>query len=409
VSESSFSHPPGLHFTDGEHEETDMRSGSIGGRSRLGVTALGLALLAGAATAGQAIAAPDPLASGSVALQLKSSGGLKLKPATRTLPITTGELDPTTGAGTVETRGAIRARSRGRKAKVKITALVFGANGGAGKINARIGKRKVNGFGKLSGGTLTRVGWGARVDGVTARLGSKGAKALRRALTPGSGAKASAAAGGIKAGKRLGTVSVSGTPRTVAVLPGGTLVLHADSAFGLKLIAHCVGALDGGVSAIAPAVQSGVLGEFFTFPVTGGSIAPDFSAGRVISGGGQVLTKNNGLLTPLSCPSEPPPAGTDITNTEFEAQFDLKAFASFTTTPDGPVGLGALGTFDLAAATSSADVNTKQITVMDAPVTLDPLAAIILNTVFPNRSGNANNDFTAGEPLGTISLSVTTQ
>jgi hypothetical protein len=52
----------------------------------------------------------------------KRSGGLKLKPASRTLPITTGDLDPTTGAGTAETRGAIRARRGGRKTKVRIPA-----------------------------------------------------------------------------------------------------------------------------------------------------------------------------------------------------------------------------------------------------------------------------------------------
>jgi hypothetical protein len=382
-----------------------MTSSGIGGRTRLGIAMLIAALLAGVATAGQATAAPDPLSSGSVVLQLRSSGGLKLKPATRTLPITTGELDPITGAGTVETRGALRARRGGRKAKVKITSLVLGGSGGAGKINARIGKRKVNGFGKLSGGTVTRDGWGARVDGVTARLGSKGAKALRRVFTPRSGAKASAAAGGIKAGKPLGTVAVTGVPRTVEVLPGGTLVFEADFDFGLKLGNHCIQALlPDGVTAIPPATQTML--TTFTFPVTGGSIAPDFSAGGVTSAGGQKLRKNTDVL-PLDC-SEPPDVGTEILQTEWEAQFELKALASFTTLPTGPVGIASLGIFDLAAATTSADVNTKQITVTGAPVFLDGLSAFILNQVFPTRSGNPADDFQAGELLGTMSLNVTT-
>jgi hypothetical protein len=367
------------------------------------LTALGLVAALVASSA--ALAAPDPLSSGSVVLQLRSSGGLKLKPGTLSLPITTGELDPITGAGTVETVGALRAKRGKHKAKVKITSLDLG---GTGRINAKIGKRRVNGFAKLSGGTVTRDGWGARVEGVTAKLGSKGAKALTRVFAPRSGAKARAAAGGIKAGKPLGTVSVSGVPRTVEVLPGGTLVFTADSAFGLKLGAHCINALlPDGVTAIAPAVQSGFpLPTTFTFPVTGGSIAPDLSAGRVTSAGGQKIRKNDGSAIPNSC-NEGPPVGTTITQTEFEAQFDIRALASFTTLPTGPVGIGSLGPFDLAAATTSADVSTKQITVTDAPVTLDGLSAFIFNQVFPNNTGDPNNDFMGGEPVGTMSLSVT--
>jgi hypothetical protein len=46
--------------------------------------------------------------------------------------------------------------------------------------------------------------------------------------------------------------------------------------------------------------------------------------------------------------------------------------------------------------------------VTDAPVTLDSLSAYIFNQVFPNNTGDPNNDFMGGDPLGTISLSVTT-
>jgi hypothetical protein len=391
-----------------------MRPARIGGRTRLGVAALTLALLAGVTTAGQAIAAPDPLSSGSVVLQLRSSGGLKLKPATLTLPVTTGDLDPTTGAGTLETRGAIRAKRGKRKTKVKITGLILGANGGPGTISAKVGKKNVGAFGRLKGGTVTRDGWGARVDGVTATLGSKGAKALNRAFSPRSAKKSrtKASAAAIKGGKPLGTVAVSGTPRTVEVLPGGTLTFTADTAvggFAFKLIAHCVSGLSpGGIGFIPPAVQSGLLGEVFTFPVTGGSIAPDFSAGRVTSAGGQTITKNNGLLTPMDCATMDPPVGTTVTQTEWEAQFDLKALASNTTLPTGPVGIAALGPFDLSAATTSADVSTKQITVTGAPVTLDGLSAFIFNQVFPTRSGNPDDDFMQGDLLGTLELSVTT-
>jgi hypothetical protein len=383
--------------------------------AKLALTATAGGLIGALVASSTVLAAPDPLSSGSVTLQLRSSGGLKLKPGTRTLTITTGELDPTTGAGTLETRGAIRAKRGKRKTKVKITALVLGANGGPGKITAKIGKKNVGAFGKLSGGTVTRDGWGARVDGVVATLGSKGAKALTRAFSPRSekksGKKASTAAARIKGGKPLGTVSVSGVPRTVEVLPGGTLVFDSDVDFAMKLSAHCIDAVtpllvEPGVSPIPPATQNVTT---FTFPVTGGSIAPNFSAGRVTSAGGQKITKNNGPTTSLFDCAEPPDVGTSVLQTEFEAQFELRSLASFTVLPTGPVGVASLGAFDLAAAdATSADVNTKQINVTRAPVFLDGLSAFILNQVFPTRSGNPADDFQPGELAGTMSLDVTT-
>jgi hypothetical protein len=375
-----------------------------------------VALLAGL-MASSALAAPDPMApSSSVGLQLKNFGGIKVKPKTLNLAITRGELDPTTGAGTIEATSRFRAKRGGRKTKVQLTTLVLGANGGPGRIDAKIGKRRVKGFGKLSGGTLSRDGWGAKLNGVVAKLGSKGAKALRRALTPGGAKKAAAAAGGIKAGKPLGSVSINSVPENVEVLPGGVLEFEADPLFAIKLAQHCVNAtlhlldpsLPEAVVPIAPGTEP-VL-RFFFFPVTGGSIAPDFSSGRVTSAGGQKLTKNDdGSLTGQTGCSGGSPIGTSVLNTEFEAQFELKAFASATVLPTGPIGVGSLGPFDLAAAAAtSANPNTREVTVTDAPVTMDGLSATVFNGVFPNGSGNPANDFEAGDALGTMSLSVTT-
>jgi hypothetical protein len=392
-----------------------MLTARCGGTRRTTVVAILTAVSVAAmlAAPNAALAGPDPLSSNSsVTLQLRSSGGLKLKPTTLALPVNTGQLDPTTGAGSIQTNRGFRARSGGRKTKVKITLLTLGANGGPGKMDVKVGKRKVKGFAKLSGGTLTRDGWGAKLDGVSARLASKGAKALKRELTPGGRVKASAAAGGIKAGKPLGTVSVSSVPQTVEVLPGGTLVFEAATVpFGEKLVAHCIFpdpvlGVDG-VEPIAPAVQSGLLGEIFTFPVTGGSIAPDFSGGAVLSAGGQRLTKNIPGPTPPGC-TDPPPVGTRLDQTDFQANFFNKALAANATLPTGPIGTAVLGGLDLAAATTSADVNTKQVSVTDAPVTMSPLAATTLNNTFPNGSPSPSLDFAAGDLLGHVSLNVTT-
>ena len=380
-----------------------------GTRRTVGASVAAFALFAGLVAAGPALAGPDPLSSSSsVVLQLRNSHGLKWKPKNLTLPVKTGDLDPTTGAGTINTSKKVKAIRRGRKAKVTITALVFGANGGPGRMDAKVGKHKVKSFGKLSGGTLTRDGFGAKLDGVVAKLGKKGAKALRQALSGGGKGKASAAAGGIKAGQPLGSASVTSVPKTVEVLPGGTLTFTADTAFGLKLFAHCVVALiPGGVEPIAPATEP-VTGEF-VFPVTGGSIAPDFSSGRVTSAGGQKIAKNvDAMVGGINC-TIPPPLGTAVIQTEWESEFDVRALASNTVFPTGGVGIAALGFFDLAKATeTSADPNTKQVTVSKAPVNMDFFSAFVFNQVFPNASGVPNNDFKAGDLLGTMSLSVTT-
>jgi hypothetical protein len=376
-----------------------------GRAGRYGLVATLAALGLWLAAPGAALAAPDQLKGGSVQIQLQNGRGLKLSPRGLSLPIMGGAIDPIDGSGTVEVRGAFRAKRGKGKAKVKVRELTFGANGGGGSIAVKVGKRKVGRFGLLSGGTVTRDGWGAQIAGVTAKLGSKGAKALDAAFSP---RKGKAAAARVKGGQTLGTVSVTTDPRTVEVLPGGELVFSADNGFVNKLMAHCVfGLLPGGVEAIPPATQSLTLTDF-TFPVTGGSISPDFSAGRVTSAGGQTIAKNFDLGIPFSC-DEGPAAGTKVVQTEFEAQFDIQALASATVLPEGPVGIASLGTFDLGAATTkSADLNTKQIRITDAPVHLDGFTAFILNQVFPNESTDASNDFGGGDLVGTLSLSVKT-
>jgi hypothetical protein len=353
----------------------------------LGLATAAITVAACLTVPGTAMAGQDDLKGGSVEIALAGSHGLRLSPASLQLPISGGAIDPIDGSGTVAAAGAFKLKRGKRTTKVKIIGLSFGANGGPGSIAAKVNKRKVRRFAVLSGGSVTRDGWGARISGVTAVLGPKGNRAL---------------ASRAKGGQRLGTVSATTVPRSVEVLPGGTLVFKADNGFANKLLAHCITPL--GVAAIPPATQN--LTQF-TFPVTGGSISPAFDAGNVISDGGQTIAKDNNLSIPFTC-NQGPPVGTKVIQTQFQAQFALQALASNTVLPDGPVGIAGLGIFDLSAAKTSADVDTKQITITDAPIHLDGLSAFILNQVFPNESGDPNNDFAGGDLLGTMSLSVKT-
>ena len=385
--------------------------------ARRRVLAACLALAGLLALSGTAMGAQDELKAGSVVLQLQNSRGLKLKPKSITLPISGGAVDPIDGSGTVQVSGGFKAKRGKGKATVKITTLTLGANGGQGSITAKVNKDFVNNFGKLSGGTVARSGFGATISNIRATIAGRGAKALTKALSSrkkGKGAKKSAGKK-VKAGQPLGTiVSLTTEPRSVEVLPGGELVLRVSTGLSgtlfSKLFKHCIDPLPtgtpAGVSPIEPATAN-LSGDVYTFPVTGGSAAPDFSAGEVATGGGQAITRNSSLnpLTPAACSSSQPPVGSTLRSTDIGVAFDANTLRSLPTLPDGTVLPRApLASIDFSTGTRSLDPSTNTISITDATVTVADLAAPTLNQVFPNESGDPSNDFAPGDLIGTIDL-----
>src|SRR3954469_9176149 len=372
---------------------------------RHGLIAVVLAVVGLLAASSTAMAGQDELKGGSVLIQLHGSRGLKLSPGSLSLPITGGAVDPINGSGTVRGSGSFKAKRGKGKTKVTITALALGANGGPGSISAKVGKKNVATFGTLTGGTVTRDGWGAKIENVSAAIAGKGAQALNRAFSPRKGKGANKSAGGrVKAGQPLGVVvSIVTDPLAVEVVPGsGTLTLHTNllGAFASKLPQHCISALTG-VTPIAPATQT--LADF-TFPVSGGSAAPDFSAGELLTAGGQTITKTGGLGTPGACASAQPAIGTQVVSTELGANFTQNFLASNATTPTGPLPRAPLADIDFSTGTRSIDPNTKALTLTGATVSLAGLAALTLNNVFPTESGSSADDFAAGDAIGTIDI-----
>jgi hypothetical protein len=218
----------------------------------------------------------------------------------------------------------------------------------------------------------------------------------------------------VKAGQQLGTiVSLTTDPLTVEVVPGsGNLVLHTNAmgAFVSKLPQHCIDPLPTGsppgVAPIAPATTTGLLGTDYVFPVTGGTAAPDFTAGELLTGGGQTITKNStlpGVITPSSCPSTEPPTGTQVLSTDLSVAFEQSLLRSIPTLPTGPTPRAPLGAIDFSTGTRSVDPAARTLTISGATVTLAELSATILNQIFPNR-GPAGNDFAAGDAIGTIDV-----
>jgi hypothetical protein len=376
--------------------------------SRRGLIAAALAVTVVLAISSSASAGQDMLKGGSVVIQLQGSRGLKLSPTSLNLPIGGGAVDPIDGSGTVRVSGSFKAKRGKGKTNVTITALNFGANGGQGSISAKVGKKGVSAFGTLVGGSVSRDGWGAKIDNVSASIAGKGAQALNQAFSPRKGKGAKKSAGGrVKAGQPLGTVvSVTTVPLAVEVVPGGTMTLHTDllGAFASKLPQHCISALSG-VTPVPPATQS--LADF-SFPVTGGSAAPDFSAGELVTGGGQTLAKTGGLGTPSACSTADPPIGTKLVSTNIGVDFANNYLNSTAALPTGVSLRAPLASVDFSTGTRSLDPNTKQLTVTGAKVTLSFPAALTLNQFFPTESGNASDDFVAGDAIGTIDISGAT-
>jgi hypothetical protein len=341
------------------------------------------------------VAAQDELSGGTVVLETASSKALKLKPGSLSMSIASGAVDPISGAGNVKAAGTLKVRAGKRKTTVSITGFSF-ANGGAGAIQAKVGKKRVNGFGDLAGGTVAREGLGAKISGVAASLGTGGAKALNKALKPKKK---------IKGGQPLGSVDATTVPKTVEVLPGGSMTLHTDPDLLPKLLAHCINAVpgSGGVYPIAPATQDPVSAAF-TFPVTGGAMAPSLTDGKVVTGGGQGITKNVGGTIPYPCDLDPA-VGTTVNQSQLTANFAGNSMAAFVQLPGG-TQTSTIATIDFSTGTKTFDPATNEITVTGATVTLDRLAATVLNQVFPNRSGNPANDLSNTDVLGTLDLTA---
>ena len=255
-------------------------------------------------------------------MELTNSKALKFKPqqpgACRSQAAT---LTPSDGDGTVKAPGKLQVKAGKRKAEMKISTFTFGANGGPGKIGAKVGKKRVNEFADQSGGTVARDGLGAQTVGVTASLSAGGAKALDPGVLK-AGKK-------VKAGQPLGAVSAATIPKTVEVLPGGSMTLHTDPGLLTKLLAHCINAVPGagGVYPIAPATQDPVSAAF-TFPVTGGAVAPSLAEGKVITGGGQGLVKNMSGRIPISVRGAIPAVGTAVLQTQLTADFGAASWSA---------------------------------------------------------------------------------
>jgi hypothetical protein len=344
--------------------------------------ALLLSLLSLSLLAPSAQAAYDPLGGGSAKLTLEgafaaflkhdgvslaASAGAKQKGATYTLPIASGNLDPTLGKGEAKTLGTLsfedhkkRVPLREIRVKTKPQPLVAKVGGSQLKV-ASSAKR-----------SFKRVGFDSTYAAKVLKLTAKAAVRLNKKLRPRVP---------FFTGQQIGTLTARARPQLITVLEQNRATLSFDSAFLAKLASRFVS-----VNPVFPAEHSG---PTFSFPITaGGLIAPDGSEGTLRTGGTvELLQLGGGQVFWQELWLE---LGTRVQS----AEADLEP------TPAFPGKIGRVALFDAAAGQVSADAGARTVSDANVALTLQGATAKALNDAF--AEGQAL--FGAGEAVGSFSF-----
>jgi hypothetical protein len=380
----------------------------------LSAVALVAALAASLALAPLASAASDPLASGTTTItlnkglykKLKKAGVkvLKVSPATvkgkkATLPVSGGSLDPLSGQGVVEHNGGVKFKHGKKKAVVKAIVLETTTK----SLKAKVAGKSLK-LASVTGFTVARNGFGANLTITGLKLTGKAAKQLNKKLGFTGKHKKKAP---FKGGKSLGKAFSETQPKTVTVL-GGNATLTTSLPTVAKLAKVNVG-----IELVPPASLTAVgPPPTFSFPVTGGTVAPNASGGIVQTGGALKLHQ-------VFVPGE---VETTMTLNAIWIDLDAKTARVETTLESkgidpklnpGPLGRNSIADISLAGATIKSDPSTHVVTVENASASLQGLTADTLNSVFVTPfeaiTKAPAEHFAAGDPLGTFSFTAQTQ
>jgi hypothetical protein len=285
------------------------------------------------------------------------------------LPVTGGQLDPTAGRGEVEQEGSIVFSSSRRN--VPLRKLVVKTK--SAPLVAKVGGSQL----KVATSTATRTsrrGFGTMFSARKLRLTAKVATRLNKKLRPHQH---------FDEGQVIGKLVAEAQPALVSIVSAGRATLAFDAAFVAKLDQHFVS-----FNPIAPAER---VGSSFTLPIAAdGTLAPDASAGTLRTGGeieflqlgaGQVFWGQPWF---------------DVGLDAALAEVDLEP------TPAFPGTIGQVPILSMGAGLAGSDPGGRTISLAGAPLVLTPETAAAFNQAF----AAGENDFSAGELLGTISFSA---
>lgn len=365
-------------------------------RGRAAMLSVAVALVASVALlalAPLASAASDPLASGTTTITLNKGlykklkrndvrvlkvSPAKVKKRKVTLPVSGGSLDPTTGQGTTEHSGGIRFK-RGKRS---VTLKSFVLDTTNSDLFAKIGGKRWK-IAKVKGTTFARNGFGTNLSASNLKLTGKAAKKLNKKLGLSGGQRP------FRGGGSLGAASSETQPKTVTVVAQNRATLVPDAGTFKKFATKGVNPLTN-ITPIAPAEKVAAGGGFaFTFPISGGSLAPDLSTGTVNASGGIEIKK---------------PGGSTVSFTNLSIDFATKVVLADSVVNGTAAGRSSIATLDLTGATVVVDSSARTVTITNAVVRLQELSAALLNKEFPG-----GEEFVTGDSLGTLSVTIQLQ
>ncbi|MBS1886727.1 MAG: HtaA domain-containing protein [Actinobacteria bacterium] len=369
-------------------------------RMIVGVAALVAAFLA---IAPAASAARDPISGGTTDLHLKKGflkkltnlgvglagvGTGQVSGAKIGMPVAEGMFDPTDAQGHITSPGGFQL-VRGSRS-VAVTDVEVNTVHDTVRANISGAKMLLGTFGTPSTG---REGFGARVKAGQLTLVQKAANRISNKL-------------GLQGSKRINERVMSNefsmtVPQTVTILGQGEATLETSAGivkkFGEKEVQPS------GLNPIAPAKQ--VKGMTFTFPITGGIVAPNASSGSVTTSGGVEILKRGKTLSPQMKFTN---VIVDLTQKTATVEIEIQP------NPPFPGATGRSSIVDLVFPSNAISTNptTRQIAIKGAEAKLQAAAAATLNQVF-NQGGEktppTSSEFAAGELFGKFSLTLQAQ
>ncbi|HEY2055681.1 MAG TPA: HtaA domain-containing protein [Solirubrobacterales bacterium] len=302
------------------------------------------------------------------------------------LPVTEGMFDPTNAQGHITSPGGFQLV----KGAHSVAVSDVEANTVHGTVRASIAGSKMQ-LGTFSNPTTGREGFGARVKAGQLVLTQKAADRISNKL-------------GLQGSQRINSRVMSNefnitVPSTVTLLAQNEATLEgAPAAF--KKFAEKGVQIPQGITPIAPAKspKAGI----FSFPITGGIVAPNATSGQVTTAGGVEILKKGKTASPQM----------KITNVILELQQKTATVELEILPTPGQTGRSSI--VDLVFPANSIDTNptTRQITIQKAEAKLQAVAATTLNTVFnagDEKAPPATSEFAAGELFGTFSMTLQAQ
>jgi hypothetical protein len=307
------------------------------------------------------------------------------------LPVSGGEVDPTTGKGVIVHRGRVGFR-RGRR-HIFMRAVTLDTRRRI--MTARVGQEKVR-VATIRQISFDRNGFGSDVVVRNLRLTGRLARIFNARLGTGL----------FRSTQRFARSSSSTQPRTVKVVPvvnphpalrSGFMFFRPDLSALTKLETKGVTYLDWPcnpcsytVAPVSPANFIGGPRPSFAFQISGKRIAPDSSGG--------VITTTGGIRIATSDPISNP-AVLIIRDIWLElASGVVTANVEFQPSPPAPgdIGRTTIATIDSSEAAVGAGTKPLRVSFSNGLVRLTKSTAPILNQVFP---GLAAGDFVSGDAV----------